>query len=150
MCNTFSLSLNSDTTLWAWLNKSWKYEALMLKSLPRSTSLRKKDCPNACYNTKLLKTVPVAESKSWWFGLDELPSTQLLFLSVRVNAIWTLKRNFGAGSINALLLFSRILIITKYHKINQSICLLLFQSNNCCGPSAGSSTPTATNKPSSP
>ena len=69
MCNTFSLSLNSDTILWAWLKKSWKCEALMLKSLPRSTSSIKKGSPNVCLTQSFWKQCSVAESKSWWFDL---------------------------------------------------------------------------------
>ncbi len=55
---------------------------------------KKKGYPNVCLTQSFSKKCSVAECKSGWFGLEhELPSTQLLFLSVRVNAIWTLKRN---------------------------------------------------------
>ena len=54
--------------------------------------------------------------------------------SLRVNAIWTLKRNFGGGFVNNVFLCSRISTIRK--SICQSVC---HSSANCCGPSAGSS-----------
>ena len=121
MCSPLSLSLNSDTTLWAWLNKSWKYDALMLKSLPRSTSSMKKGYPNVRLTQSFWKSALFQNPNHDGFDLNmnyhrlnflflsvrvnDYHRLNFLFLSVHVNAIWTLKSNFGAGSMNASFCF---------------------------------------------
>jgi len=53
------------------------------------------------------------------FSQQRVWCQSFFLLSVRVNAIWTLKRNFGAGSINASFFFKDF----NYQKINLTICV---------------------------